>query len=175
MFESDHFLRRPDGLFFRAPVDGATTKGSRYPRCELREKGAAWSTSEGVHILTIRQAVTRLPARKPHVVAGQIHDAKDDVVMIRLEGRRLFVEGGGRDLGVLDADYDLSREFTVRIEASGGRVKVDLDGARKVDVERRAEGCYFKAGVYVQSNPAKGEAPGEFGEVRIRDLRIEHR
>ncbi len=173
-FSSEHFRRTPEGLWFRAPVEGATTKGSSYPRCELRELGAAWSTSVGTHSMTIRQAILRAPSKKPHVVAGQIHDAKDDVIMIRLEGRKLFVEGGGKNLGMLDPDYALGTEFTVRIVAAGGRIRVFYDGAEKVDVERRAEGCYFKAGVYTQSNLAKGDLAGEAGEVRIRDLAVSH-
>jgi poly(beta-D-mannuronate) lyase len=171
------WFRREDGaLVFRAPVEGVTTKGSAYPRSELREHGAAWSTTEGTHAMTIRQAIVKTPTKKPHVVAGQIHDAKDDVVMIRLEGKRLFVEGGGKELGLLDADYALGTEFAVRLAASAGRIRVwyrDLE-TPKVDVERRAEGCYFKAGVYVQSNLAKGDVAGEFGEVLIRELSITH-
>jgi poly(beta-D-mannuronate) lyase len=170
------FRREADGLVFRAPVEGAVTKGSSYPRCELREHGAAWSTTEGVHTMTLRQAILKTPSKKPHVVAGQIHDAKDDVVMIRLEGRRLFVEGGGKELGLLDADYALGTDFVVRLAAGGGRIRVyyrDLE-TPKVDVARRAEGCYFKAGVYVQSNLAKGDVAGEFGEVVIRELSITH-
>ena len=177
-FSIDPWFRRlPDGLAFRAPVEGAVTKGSSYPRSELREHGAAWSTSEGVHQMTIRQAILKTPSKKPHVVAGQIHDAKDDVVMIRLEGKRLFVEGGGKDLGLLEADYALGTEFVVRLVASAGRIRVyyrDLE-TPKVDVARRAEGCYFKAGVYTQSNLAKGDAAGEYGEVVIRELTLAHR
>ncbi len=100
-----------DGVVFRAPCGGAATKGSRYPRAELREtapggeKPAAWSTTAGRHELVIRQAITRQPKAKPHVVAGQVHDAKDDLVMIRLEGKKLFVESGGKELGVLDPAY----------------------------------------------------------------------
>ena len=173
-FASEHFGRTPDGLRFRAPVDGATTKGSSYPRCELRERGAAWSTSDGPHTMVLTQAITRLPAKKPHVVAGQIHDAKDDVIMIRLEGAKLFVEGGGKNLGMLDPAYRLGTFFTVKIVAAGGRIRVDYEGAPKVDVERRAEGCYFKAGVYTQSNLAKGDVAGELGEVVVRSLQIAH-
>ncbi len=173
-FSSEHFMKIEGGIRFRAPVDGATTPNSSYPRCELRERDAAWSTTEGVHTLTIRQAVTRTPARKPHVVAGQIHDAEDDVVMIRLEGRKLFVEGDGKNLGVLDPDYRLGTFFTVRIRAEGGRIRVDYDGVLKVDLGRRAKGCYFKAGVYTQSNLEKGELPGDYGEVVIRELSVAH-
>lgn len=173
-FSSGHFRRKPDGLVFRAPVEGATTKGSSYPRCELREHGAAWSTSVGTHTMTIRQAILRVPSNKPHVVAGQIHDAKGDVIMIRLEGRKLFVEGGGKNLGMLDSAYALGTEFSVRIVAAGGRIRVSYDGVEKVDIERRSEGCFFKAGVYTQSNLAKGDVAGEAGEVRIRELSIAH-
>jgi poly(beta-D-mannuronate) lyase len=34
-------------------------------------------------------------------------------------------------------------------------------------VAEAARGCYFKAGCYVQSNVAKGDAPEDFGEVRF--------
>ncbi|HYE97867.1 MAG TPA: polysaccharide lyase family 7 protein [Planctomycetota bacterium] len=173
-FESEHFARVPGGLRFRAPVDGKTTKNSSYPRCELRERDAAWSTARGVHTMEIRQSITRLPAKKPHLVAGQIHDAEDDVVMIRLEKRRLFVEGGGRELGLLDDDYRLGTPFTVALTAADGRIRVAYNGEEKVAVDRRADGCYFKAGVYVQSNLKKGDLPGEYGEVVIHALRISH-
>ena len=172
-FRSEHFERTPDGLRFRAPVEGVTTKGSSYPRCELRELGC-WSTESGTHALALTQAITRVPAKKPHVVAGQIHDAKDDVVMIRLEGTKLFVEGGGKSLGMLDPDYKLGAFFDVLIRAAGGRVRVSYNGAEKVDVERPAVGCYFKAGVYTQSNLERGDVAGEFGEVVLRSLAVRH-
>lgn len=173
-FASEHFARIPEGLRFRAPVDGKTTKNSSYPRCELRERDAAWSTTRGAHAMELRQSITRLPSKKPHVVAGQIHDAEDDVVMIRLEKQRLFVEGGGKELGLLDAGYRLGTPFTVKVVAADGRIRVSYDGQEKVVVERRAERCYFKAGVYVQSNLKKGDLPGEYGEVVIHALRISH-
>lgn len=172
-FKSEHFERTPDGLRFRAPVEGVTTKGSSYPRCELRELGC-WSTESGEHEMSIRQAITRVPAKKPHVVAGQIHDAKDDVIMIRLEGAKLFVEGGGKSLGVLDPEYKTGAFFDVRISAAGGRVRVAYNGADKVDVERPAVGCYFKAGVYTQSNLERGDVAGESGEVVIQALAVRH-
>ncbi|MCA9661336.1 MAG: polysaccharide lyase family 7 protein, partial [Myxococcales bacterium] len=167
---------------FRAHVGGATTSGSGYPRSELREmraggaEKAAWSTTEGAHTMTITQAITRLPEVKPHVVAGQIHDASDDVIMIRLEGSRLFVEGDGDELGDLDPDYALGTEFTVRIHAEGGMIDVyydDLD-APAVSVAADASGCYFKAGVYTQSNPDKGDSPDAYGEVEVTALTVVH-
>jgi hypothetical protein len=178
-----HFwLDDTSSVVFRAEVDGVTTSGSSYPRSELREMTpggrdeAAWSTSEGRHVMTIRQAITALPPGKPHVVAGQIHDADDDLVMIRLEESHLFVEGDGDELGTLDPDYVLGTEFTVRIVAEGGTIDVYYDDLTTpaVTVPREAEGCYFKAGAYTQSNLEYDEADA-FGEVAIRELEVEHR
>ncbi|MDP2314138.1 MAG: polysaccharide lyase family 7 protein [Pseudomonadota bacterium] len=170
------------GVLFNAPAGGVTTSNSGYPRSELREMTdggatrADWSTTSGVHTMTITEAITHLPEVKPHVVAGQIHDAEDDVVMIRLEGSTLFVEGGGENLGVLDADYVLGTEFTVRFVAADGMIEVYHDDmtAPAVSVARDTTGCYFKAGAYTQSNPERGEAPDAYGEVEIRDLVVTH-
>lgn len=169
-------------VVFRAEVDGVTTSGSSYPRSELREMTpggqdeAAWSTTSGRHAMTIQQAIVALPPGKPHVVAGQIHDAEDDLVMIRLEESHLFVEGGGDELGTLDPDYELGTVFTVRIVAENGTIDIYYEdlATPAVTVERDAEGCYFKAGAYTQSNLEYDE-PGAYGEVAIHDLSVEHR
>ncbi|MFN7144089.1 MAG: polysaccharide lyase family 7 protein [Myxococcota bacterium] len=184
-FELDpwfHMDAASTSVVFRANAGGVTTSGSGYPRSELREMAdggsarAAWSTTSGVHTMTITQAITHLPEVKPHAVAGQIHDAADDVVMIRLEDNYLYVEGGGEDLGALDTDYALGEWFTVRIVAEDGVIDVYYQDMRTpaVSVERDTTGCYFKAGVYTQSNPDRGDAPEAYAEVRMRELVITH-
>lgn len=166
------------GVRFRANAGGATTNNSGYPRSELREMNgaapAAWSLTEGKHTMTVRQAITHLPEVKPHVVAGQIHDAEDDVVMIRLEDTHLFVEGGGEDLGTLDASYVLGTPFDIVIEASGGHILISYNGGAPIDVAREGDGMYFKAGCYTQSNPERGDAADAYGEVVIYALTVTH-
>jgi poly(beta-D-mannuronate) lyase len=171
-----------DGVVFRAHAGGVTTSNSGYPRSELREMAnggkdlASWSSTSGNHAMTIVQAITHLPVVKPHVVAGQIHDAADDVVMVRLEGKRLFIEGGGNDLGVLDAAYQLGAVFSVKLVAASGRIRAyyqDMD-TPKVDVARSVSGCYFKAGAYTQSNTSKGDEASAYGEVVIYHLEVTH-
>jgi poly(beta-D-mannuronate) lyase len=179
-FSSEHFATTGQGVLFTAPVEGATTSGSQYPRCELREmanggsSNASWSSTSGTHVMEITQAITRTPSAKPHVVAGQIHDASDDVVMIRLEGHDLFVEGDGERLADLDGNYQLGTAFTVRIEASGGAIRVAYNGSEKLNLPFSGGGLYFKAGVYTQSNLDKGDAPGAAGQVLISALRVTH-
>lgn len=165
------------GVVFRAPCGGATTKGSKYPRCELREmmgdgrRRASWSTDDaGEHELAMTVAITRLPAVKPEVVCAQIHDETDDLLMVRLERRRLFVESSSLGGVTLDGDYELGRPFDVRIVAGRGRVGVWYDGTQAVDRRVSRDGCYFKCGCYTQSNVRKGDAPDAVGEAVIRSL-----
>jgi poly(beta-D-mannuronate) lyase len=173
---------RAKAVVFRAPCGGATTKGSKYPRSELREMSgsdektsASWGTDdEGVHTLTATLAVTHAPAHKPQVVCAQIHDAKDDLLMIRLEGRKLFVERNEAGDAELDANYALGTFFDLKIQAGSGHVQIWYNGAPKLDWRQSRKGCYFKAGCYTQSNVQKGDAPDDYGEVMIRRLSVTH-
>ncbi|WP_433277526.1 polysaccharide lyase family 7 protein [Pseudonocardia xinjiangensis] len=91
-----HLDQAGDGVVFIANAGGVTTSGSSCPRSEVREmdgdRKADWSNRAGTHTLSVRQAVTRLPAVKPDVVTAQIHDAEDDVLEVRLEGERLVAQ-----------------------------------------------------------------------------------
>lgn len=167
------------GVVFTANAGGFTTENSSYPRCELREmsggRPASWSNLTGTHTMTLREAITRLPEVKPHVVAAQIHDAEDDVVMVRLEGTHLFVEyDDGESEFTLDEHYQLGTPYELRITAAAGRVQVYYNGTLAGDVPLAGDGWYFKAGTYTQSNPERGEAPEAAGEVVIYRLDVQH-
>ncbi len=169
-----------NGVVFQANAGGATTQNSGYPRSELREmtsngsERASWSNTSGSHVMTITQAITHVPAVKPHVVAGQIHDDSDDIIEIRLEGTNLFVENNGKSVGVLDSGYKLGTTFTVRVEASGGHIKVSYNGKQKVDFTKSGSDWYFKAGCYTQSNTSKGDKADAYGQVIIYNLTVSH-
>ncbi|MDF7823897.1 polysaccharide lyase family 7 protein [Pontiellaceae bacterium B12227] len=177
-----------EGVVFRAHCTETTTKNSNYPRCELREmtgrkspnhykykEKASWGTADGgLHRMEAELAITALPPVKPHVVCAQIHDANDDLMMIRLEGRKLFVERNKIGDVMLDGDYELGTRFALKIEAVDGHVRVSYNGVQKMDWEKTRNRCYFKAGCYTQSNSAKGDLPTSYGEVVIYTLKIEH-
>ena len=64
------------GVVFRAPVGGATTGGSQFPRSELREMDgsteAGWLPHDGFrHVMTLRTAINHAPANQPNIVAVQ--------------------------------------------------------------------------------------------------------
>lgn len=168
-----------NGVVFRTTAGGVTTKNSKYPRSELREmKGkdkAAWSNSSGTHTLTARQAVTALPKAKPELVTAQIHDASDDVLMVRLEGRKLVVQYNDGDSEiVIDPNYVLGTVFDVKIVAANNRIQVFYNNALKATVNKKGTGWYFKSGSYLQSNTSKGDAPSAVGEVVIYSLNVTH-
>jgi hypothetical protein len=168
-----------NGVVFTANAGGVTTSGSSYPRSELREMNgqekASWSNTAGTHTMRVREAVTRLPAVKPHVVAAQIHDAEDDVIEVRLEGQRLLVEyNDGDGDATLDPAYALGTPYDLEIDAADGHIRVSYNGTQKADIVKSGAGWYFKAGSYVQSNLSRGDAPDAEGQVVIYALHDEH-
>jgi hypothetical protein len=168
------------GVVFAAPVGGVTTPGSAFARSELREMSgpgvpAAWSSTSGMHAMALYEAITHLPVARPELVAGQIHGRNGYVLLVRLRGTRLFVEHAGRDVGDLTRDYQLGTPFTIRMVAGGGQVRVYYNESVRVTIPLRESGLYFKAGVYPQSNPGMGDAPGAYGETVLYDLRVAHR
>jgi len=168
-------------VLFRAPCDGVTTRGSKYPRCELREMKpggrdeANWGTADGKrHTLVASLAILETPVVKKHVVCAQVHHPDDDLLMVRLEGKKLFVERNDLPGVRLDSNYKLGTRFSIKIEAEGGHVKVWYNDQLKMDWVVSQQGCYFKAGCYTQSNTTKGDLPTAGGEVAIYRLVVFH-
>ena len=168
------------GVVFRAHANGAkTSTNTKYARSELREmtssySNASWSPGSGTHTMTLTQAITRLPGTsKPELVAGQIHDGSDDVLQVRLEGRRLFLSlDNGEDEVDLTTSYALGAQFTVRISASSSGISVTYNGTPKLTNFRpgnSSSGWYFKAGCYTQSNES-----GTYSEVVVYGLSVAH-
>lgn len=188
-YKSDpYFLVTADGsgVRFRAPVNGVTTSGSGYPRSELREMSnggttnASWSSTSGTHTMFLDQAITSVPQTKKHVVSGQIHDAGDDVIVIRLEYPNLYVNVDGKNAYKLDSNYTLGKRFTVKFVVSGGQTKVYYNNSASpvYTLNKSYSGAYFKAGAYTQSNCSKESSSScnnnNFGEVVIYQAIVTH-
>jgi hypothetical protein len=172
-----------DGVQFRAAVNGVTTSGSGYPRSELREMTgsgsdeASWSTSSGTSTMVIDEAVTHLPATKPQVVVGQIHDADDDVTVFRLEGSKLYVTKGDDTHYKLATDgYQLGTRFQVKFVAGGGQIKAYYNDTLVTTIKIKSSGDYFKAGVYTQANCGNSSpcAATNYGESVIYGVTVTH-
>jgi len=168
------------GYIFRAHAGGVTTENSRYPRSELREMAeggtekASWGTDDGgTHTMTAVLAVNRLPPKKPHLVCAQIHNGSY-ILMIRLEAEKLFIARQDKADIVLDADYELGREFETTLMAGDGRIRVLHNGKERLAWNTKRKSCYFKTGCYLQSNPDRGDQPDAMGEVLLKSLKLSH-
>ncbi|MDQ4134283.1 MAG: polysaccharide lyase family 7 protein [Actinomycetota bacterium] len=168
---------------FRAPVNGVTTIGSSYPRSELREMTkngtdpASWSSTEGTHTMVITQAINKVPAGKPHVVAGQVHDALADISTLRLEGTRLYITNGNdTHYKLITARYSLGKPFQLRYVVSEGQVRAYYNGILQATISKSFAGAYFKAGAYPQAN-CTNSAPCDStnaGQVVIFGVSVTH-
>lgn len=181
-------------VVFRAHCGGAHTPNSGYPRSELREMTgkfdnsgtplkASWSSVSGRHEMEIRQAVIKLPTKRPQIVIGQIHDDKAYTIFFRLEGKKLFAryKSTAKDVSSepFTENYELGTVFTVKFIAENGKTDCYYNGVKKFTLERDYSNAYFKAGAYVQSacwgkSTAKEERCDDYGEVAIYDLKVKH-
>jgi hypothetical protein len=164
---------------FTAWCGGEPQPGSKYPRSELREmhpdgSPAAWSSTSGEHVLELTQRITHLPVVKPQLICAQIHSDTDYLIMVELDGNRLYVRYRNSVAGLLDGDYQLGTFFGLRIRAAGGQVDVFYNGTHKVRQAMAEDNCYFKAGCYVQSNTGTGDQPTAYGQVEISHLAVSH-
>ncbi|WP_217167001.1 polysaccharide lyase family 7 protein [Streptomyces sp. AC512_CC834] len=172
-----------EAVRFRAPVDGVTTSGSKYPRSELREmtdsgeEKASWSSTSGTHTMVIDQAITDVPEETPNIVAGQIHGDSDDVSVFRLEGKKLYITDGDKDNHKLVVDdYEPGTRFQAKFVVGDGKVKAYYNGELQTTLSKEFSGAYFKAGAYTQANcdnsdPCSGD---NYGQVKIYGLNVTH-
>lgn len=171
------------GVRFRNAVNGAHTPNSSYARSELREMtnngsaNAAWSSTSGTHTMTIDQAITHLPNDKQHVVAGQIHDGEDDVMVFRLEGSSLYLTNGDdTHYKLITSNYQLGTPFQAKFVVSDGQIKAYYNGTLQTTLNKSFSGAYFKAGAYTQANCENSDPcdTSNYGEVVVRDVTVSH-
>ncbi|NRN71366.1 Chondroitinase-B, partial [Kibdelosporangium sp. 4NS15] len=176
------FRAAPDctAVQFRAAVNGVTTSGSNYPRSELREMSgsskASWSSTSGTHTMVIDQAITAVPQGRPNIVAGQIHDAENDVSVFRLEGSKLYITDGNNKHKLVTDNYVLGTRFQAKFVVSGGQIKAYYNGVLQATLSKSFSGGYFKAGAYTQANCGNASpcSNSNYGEVKIYGLSVTH-
>lgn len=187
-----HLSDAGDGVVFKAPTDGATTKNSKNPRSELREESgedhAAWSSTNGTHSMDIEQSIDVAPiGSKPHIVVGQIHDADDDVTVFRWEGNtsgdrnvgKLWITDGDTTHGrLVDDALRLGTRFRVGFKIAAGVISYTYNGQPIEYLQKKKiTGCYFKAGSYCQSGGNVTKLPSgeaDYAQVTIYALQVCH-
>lgn len=179
-------------VFFWAPVTGATTGGSVYPRTELREtfkngKKRNWRYREGSHSLRASLEVTQLPSTRK-VVIGQMH-AKDTprpyIKLVYREERGVGyvnVELRHRPSDVKSPvvmtykSMPLDTRFNYSIDVSRtGKLKVAINSLEyhgQIDKAWASKYFYFKAGMYTLDNQGPRS---EGGRAKFYSLSAVHK
>ena len=152
-------------MVFECPDNGATTRGSHFPRAELRDT-REWSFS-GEHSLSASLAVAQQPA-SGSIIVGQIHGngPGSEALKIRWSKGDIVVgtkasPGSTEQRVTLLHGLALGTRFDYRVVQSGHTVTVTVNGvSRSFTYDNRwdAGTVYFKAGNYLQDNSASGSA-----------------
>ncbi len=187
-YESTYFFDAPDGaMVFKAMAEGATTSGSSYARCELREmKGlekAAWKLSEGGTMsatLKVESVPKYADGRGGRVIVGQIHGADHELVRLYWQDNTLFFKNDRsgaddkehefrfKDAAGKEPNVVLGEKFSYLIDARGDVLTVEIfaDGGRYTSITKinsiwQTDTFYFKAGVYLGVNETQGAGLGQ--------------
>ncbi|MGW1209050.1 polysaccharide lyase family 7 protein [Streptomyces sp. NPDC002499] len=170
-------------ILMRAAVNGATTTNTGYPRSELREMtadgsaNASWPSTSGTHTMVFDEAITHLPAVKPHVMASQIHDSTSDVTSFRLEGTSLYITSyNNTHYKLVTSTYELGTRFQGKFVVHDGVVDVYYNGSKQATVAAEFSSGYFKSGDYTQAN-CNNSSPcdaSNYGEVALYGVDVTH-
>ncbi len=186
-----YFYTGPDGaMTFWAPVTGATTSGSSYPRSELREQISPPSNSSnwfgfGTHTLDAQCRVTQVPSTAK-VIIGQIHGYTGAALpLVKLQYSSGTIEAliktNANDT-LTDKKYiysfvGLSNSITYQIKMVNGLISITINGSTQslnvfqTDPDWATNTLYFKAGSYCQDNAG---ATNEGGRVAFYSLTRSH-
>lgn len=189
-FQNEYFYRTEKGAIgFWCPVDGSTTKGTSYARCELREMinpqddAVNWSL-EGAHLLRASCRITQLPAQGKLVI-GQIHGYSGTArPLVKLQYNKDRIEAlvkispkSGKDQKLEFAKLPVDTNIRYEIKLAGGMLSITVNDAIQTvnvlenDPSWASETFYFKAGAYPQS---KADSSQDGARIEFSELDIMH-
>lgn len=191
-YQDRYFYRAGNGAVFWAPVTGTHTKGSKYPRSELREtysdgEQRNWYYKDAMNELSAELTVKQVPSQG-RIVIGQIHSKDSSKPFLKILYKQVsgtgyvYLElrkkpGDSKSPTVMTyKGMPLGASFKYEIDlAKNGELQVDINGlvhTSKIDSAWAKKRLYFKAGVYTLDN--KGSS-SEGGRVEFHDLWVSHR
>jgi len=171
-----HINDAHNGVVFKTPAGGAVQKGAECPRNELRQVkfgGGAdvWSTTDGTHTFEVTISADVLSNSKM-LVLGQVHDVGPYILLIQLNGEKLYIKAdipdGDDNIATLDEHYRLGTVFKYRIEASNGELRVYYNNNLATTLKTDCTHCFFKAGSYLQVPPVPGDT--SYGQTTIYQM-----
>ncbi|MFJ2990152.1 polysaccharide lyase family 7 protein [Collimonas sp. NPDC087041] len=160
------FLNADNGaMVFYCTSGGATTRGSHYPRTELRDNNE-WEFT-GQHVLSATLAVDQQPSTG-NLIVGQIHGTHGNTEALKIRwSKGNIVVGVKRNTSATEERFTLLKgiplheRFSYIISQSDHVVNVTVNGASmsfEYDSTWNGEKVYFKAGNYLQDNASPESA-----------------
>lgn len=188
-FTNAYFYTGTDGsMNFWAPVTGATTADSNYPRSELREvpnptNGIEEWTGYGAHTLNVQDEVLQIPS-SGEIIIGQIKtDGQYPVAKVEYNNGtvqgvvKTSASNQNSDDKIVIVSISLSNSITYQMQMVNGLVTITINGtsnslnAFQADPNWAALTFNFKAGDYCQDNSG---ASNEGGRVAMYALSAYH-
>ncbi len=180
-----------DEVVFRAQCAGATTKGSKYPRSELRQLvggGNNYWSMEDYQYLEVELRVTHTPVEKPEVCVTQIHGPIDEPLRVqysKTDGLFLVWNEDNRKYFSNEVPYVLGEKLRIIVKVLKGEITctvLNLDNNKSFTYTWTAEDktAYFKVGCYTQSSvflsqfhsKYSNEPMDAYGEVRVSSIKL---
>ena len=186
-----YFQVRNGEVIFRAHCAGATTKNTKYPRCELRQRVGGgdndWSMDDYQKLVT-ELRVTHTPVEKPEVCMVQIHAPKDEPMRLQYHAKTglciVWNESNKKHISK-QVPYSLGQKLRVTTVVNKGKITctvLNLDNRKSFSctwtpVDKTG---YFKVGCYTQSsvflsqfkNNHKDEKADAYGEVAVSKIEL---
>jgi len=160
-YSSDYFYltQNPNAIILTCHSDGAHTKGSHYPRTELRDKNEWYFVGE--HFMSVQLAVIQQPSTGK-IIIGQIHGNRKGTEAVKIWWNNAKVEVGIKEevdglekRYTLLNDVQLNQVLDYSIKQSDRTINVTING-QSIDVvlgeSWAQEKVYFKVGNYLQDN-----------------------
>jgi len=179
-----YFYVEANEVVLRAPCGGATSAGTNYPRCELRQlvnKGDNfWSTNK-LQTLETELRITETPVAKPDMSIVQIHSQGEPQVLAVLYRKSIGIYllfNETEYTKTTPIAYTIGDRLNIRVVVDKGVVNCTIKNINKnttfnkTFVTTESTGA-FQIGAYVLSSMfLNGESPSAAGEVRIKYLDI---
>lgn len=191
-FEYAPYFQVDDGgVRFRGHCAGTTTKGSKYPRSELRQRynggNGYWSVQDYQYLNTTMK-ITHTPVEKPEVCITQIHGPDDEPLRVQYHrDKGVYIVWNERNKDYANAiDYTLGQMLDITVIVENGDITCTIinvdtgESYTKTWTSSDSTG-YFKVGCYTQSTiflkEYKGssyndEAMDAYGEVIVYSIEL---
>lgn len=187
-----YFQVDDNGVRFRAHVAGATTKGSKYPRCELRQRVGGgnnyWSVKDEQSLVT-EFKVTAVPVMKPEISMVQIHGPEDEPLRVQYHAKKgVYIVWNESNRDTKNAlKYELGQMLRVEVTVKDSYITCKIKNLDTSDSYVKVwkssdETGYFKVGAYTQSSMFLNEIQGgaypdepldAYGEMIVYKLELE--